>query len=112
MVFLFHKLMYRNYKTSISNHSALTIPDINDVLCLLCNASSRGLGVLYEYRNKKEVPVADYSQSESLQHFKVYLILAINLKSSLSMSTQGTDDLNQFELSSVVMVTYYLGFFI
>ena len=30
---------------SISNHSALIIPDVTDVLCLLYEASSRRLGV-------------------------------------------------------------------
>ncbi len=35
-------------KTSISNHSALTIPEVTDLLFLLCGASSRWLGVFYE----------------------------------------------------------------
>ncbi len=34
--------------TSISNHSALTIPEVTDVLFLLYEAFSRRLGVFYE----------------------------------------------------------------
>ncbi len=43
-------------KTSISNHSALTIPEVTDLLFLLCDASSRRLGVFMCLQEPEESP--------------------------------------------------------
>jgi len=78
----------------IANHSSLIVPNIDDCLCLACDASSRGVGgVLSVCRNGADLPVAYFSRQtktreekysateleclavvESLEHFKAYLI--------------------------------------